>query len=282
MEGDYNMDNIGLIGYGSMGSMLVRNLILDAGIGQSRLYVTRKNIDRLSEIKKAWPDINVTKEAVEVVKNAKYIFLCMKPMEYKDILKEISPMIGPEHHIITIAGALLMEDIATILSCKITRILPTVLSEIKEGITLICHNPIVGKEEAKELEEILSRFMILKPIPEEDFEFASEFTSCGPGFVAAIFKEFVEAGLRYSDQFTKEELADLVLRTAYGTTDFMLQKKLNFDDIILRVATKGGITEEGVKVISEGMPMVFDSMFERTMAKRETVATAMHQQYINP
>jgi len=46
---------------------------------------------------------------------------------------------------------------------------------------------------------------------------------------------------------------------------------LTFEDIIEKVATKGGITEEGVKVLESYLPKIFDEVFEKTLEKRKLI-----------
>ena len=53
-----------------------------------------------------------------------------------------------------------------------------------------------------------------------------------------------------------------------ATGDLMLQKGMSFEDVVTRVATKGGITEEGTKVVYEGFPETADLLFEKTLEKR--------------
>jgi len=36
------------------------------------------------------------------------------------------------------------------------------------------------------------------------------------------------------------------------------------------VATKGGITEEGIRVLREKLPEIFDEFFDRTIKKRNS------------
>jgi pyrroline-5-carboxylate reductase len=48
----------------------------------------------------------------------------------------------------------------------------------------------------------------------------------------------------------------------------MLEKNFSFEQVVSRVATKGGITEEGTKVLHEQLPEVMDKLFERTLEKR--------------
>ena len=64
----------------------------------------------------------------------------------------------------------------------------------------------------------------------------------------------------------------MVLKTVSATSELMLKKEMTFEDVVSRVATKGGITEEGAKVIYEGFPEVVDLMFEKTLEKRKQTA----------
>ena len=57
-----------------------------------------------------------------------------------------------------------------------------------------------------------------------------------------------------------------------ATGDLMLQKGLSFDEVVSRVATKGGITEEGTKVIYDKFPDTARELFDKTLAKREMTA----------
>ena len=51
-----------------------------------------------------------------------------------------------------------------------------------------------------------------------------------------------------------------------------LKNDSSFEEIVSRVATKGGITEEGTKVIYERFPAVADQLFEKTLEKRKQTA----------
>ena len=47
---------------------------------------------------------------------------------------------------------------------------------------------------------------------------------------------------------------------------------LSFEEVVARVATKGGITEEGSKIIYEQFPSTADAMFHKTLDKRKQTA----------
>jgi pyrroline-5-carboxylate reductase len=273
------MKRFGFIGYGSMAKMLVSGLIKYGNIDPEQIIVTRKDKNRLKEIRTDWEQLCIAKEISEVIRESEYIFICVKPMEYIDVLKEMKTWLQPDQHIISIAGSVMIEDMERMINCKISKLLPTVVNEVQGGITLICHNSKVSEADRRQLEDILGCISKLRHIKEEDFGFASEFTSCGPGLYAAIFQEFVEAGLRHGTSFTREGINDLVLHTLIGTSKLMLEEKMDFAEVMNRVQTKGGITEVGVRIIREELPQVFDEAFDGMLGKRKLIYEKLHKEF---
>ena len=53
---------------------------------------------------------------------------------------------------------------------------------------------------------------------------------------------------------------------------------MTFDEVVERVATKGGITEEGTKVIYEMFPDVAEKLFEKTLEKRRQTAARIEKE----
>lgn len=273
------MSRFGFIGYGSMGRLLVSSLIKGAGIDKSDIYVTRKNKEKLSDIATEWQGIHTEDKNCIVAKKVKYLFLCVKPSEFFEVINDLKTVITPEHHLISITSALMLNDLSAIFDCKITKIMPTVISEVQEGVTLICHNQKVSDKDVKELEEILGRFMCLYPMKDENFGFAAEITSCGPGFFAAVLNEFMKAALNYSKVIDKDDMQQLIAKTMYGTTKLIIEKSMSFTDVMSRVAVKGGITQEGVDIMEQGLPAVFEQVFHKTMEKRIAVDEKLHHQF---
>jgi pyrroline-5-carboxylate reductase len=58
-----------------------------------------------------------------------------------------------------------------------------------------------------------------------------------------------------------------------------MDKDTGFEELIKRVATPGGITGEGVKILDRALPAVFDDVFQTTLAKREKLRAQMRRQY---
>ena len=54
--------------------------------------------------------------------------------------------------------------------------------------------------------------------------------------------------------------------------ELMMSKDMTFEQVVARVATKGGITEEGTKVVYENFPQTADELFRKTLEKRRMIA----------
>lgn len=147
-------------------------------------------------------------------------------------------------------------------------------------MSLICHNEKVTIEDAEFVNDLFDAISHVKIIREDDFEVGADLTSCAPAFIAEIFMKFAKKGAANSN-FTKEEAEDMVIKTLYGTAKLLHENKMNFEEIISRVVTKGGITEEGIKILKKELPATFDELFKTTSAKHEKRKVELKEQYID-
>lgn len=265
------MIQAGFIGCGSMGSMLIGSFISSGGLAPSEIVLSTRTKSKLDGIRDRWPGIHAARSNAETARLARRVFVCVKPTDVKAVLDEILPAISVNTHIISIAGPVPMASIQGITGGAVSKFVPTVASEAGGGVTLLCHNAAVSAEDREFLEGLLGRIGRVKAVPEEAFDMAAELTSCMPGFIASIFREVVEAALRRPEAMSRAETEELVLQTLIGTARLLAEKGVGFDEAISRVATPGGVTEEGVKALQAGLPRVLDDMFEKTMEKRRAI-----------
>lgn len=257
----------GIIGFGSMGSMLLNGFIDSNKIKLSSLFVSTRSKEKLSALKNK--NITICSSNNELIKKCNLIFICVKPLEIKHLLDEIKNELTGDKHIISIIGSLSINNIEKIFKGKISRVIPTLISEVKEGITLTCHNSKVLEEDKTILNELLGSISKIKNIPENEFEIISIITSCAPGLIASIFKEFSDVAALYTN-LDKNELNDIIIKTLYGTGKLFYECNYGFDHTINRVATKGGTTEAGVQIIKEKIPGVFNKMFKNALERQKT------------
>ena len=127
---------------------------------------------------------------------------------------------------------------------------------------------------AEDKDKVLNLFSAISKVVEGDednLESFANLTSCGPALISEMMKEFVDAAVRTGA--IKPSLAEyLVKETIIGTAALLENGSLGFEDIIGRVAVRGGATEEGVKVFHAQLPSVCDEVLRSIMAKRLKVS----------
>jgi pyrroline-5-carboxylate reductase len=161
--------------------------------------------------------------------------------------------------------------IAKLVNCRTAKVIPSLTAEIDRSQTIVCYNSLVTDEDKTLLSGLLSSLGEVIELPENEVGMGSELVSCMPGFIASIFDVICNSAEGHTE-IPKEQIVKMVLNTMSATGDLMLQKDLSFNDVVTRVATKGGITEEGTKVIYDMFPSAADEMFNKTLEKRRLTA----------
>ncbi|GHU22772.1 pyrroline-5-carboxylate reductase 3 [Spirochaetia bacterium] len=271
--------NIGIIGYGSMGKMLLDKFIESKTIQESNIFISNRTFEKIINLNKTYSKLNICKNNIDVVKNAKILFICVKPLEIKNVLTEIVEYLGSNVHIISLNGSVLFNQIEKIcINHKISKIIPSIIAEVNQSVTLVCHNANVNIKDKEAINNLLKCFGTIMEIPEPEMGMGSELTSCMPGFIGAIFKVITEEAVKHTS-ISKEKIIDMVIATMYGTGKLLLEKEMTYDTLINRVATKRGITEEGTKIIENKLPEIIEEMFIKTLEKRRITTEKANNEF---
>jgi len=259
---------IGIIGYGSMGKMYLEKFIETKMVEDSDIFVSNRTYEKIQDLNRVFPHINICKDNISVAQNADILFICVKPLETKLVLSEIAGVLKENSHIVSLTGNILLKQMEQIcINKKITRVYPSITGEVNKSVTLICYNNFVGNDDKAIIVKLLECMGTIIEIPENEFGMGGELTSCMPGFIGALFKVITDEAEKYTS-ISKPQIIKMVIETLYGTSKILLEKEMTFDQLIDRVATKGGITEEGNKVIMENFPKIMNEVYEKTMEKR--------------
>lgn len=258
---------VGMIGYGSMGKMLLWQFSRSGLVAYGDLYVANRTVEKLEEAR----DIAVVCSNPELAAACDIVFVCVRPSDMKTVLSEVGPALKPDALLVTLNGSIPFDLIREVTDCRTAKVIPSLTAEIERSQTIVCYNDKVSDDDKKTLEELLSSIGEVIVLPENEVGMGSELVSCMPGFIASIFDVICTSAQSHTE-IPKDQVIKMVLNTMSATGDLMLRKDLSFDEVVSRVATKGGITEEGTKVVYEKFPDTADELFEKTLEKRKLTA----------
>ena len=272
---------VGIIGFGSMGRMLAEKFAASGLIDKDSLLLASRSPEKLRDAKK-WA--TVLKSNTELAASSDIVFLCLRPFDLKGVLEEIRNFISENTLIVSLNGSVsfsnleksLANDVGT--SYKIAKVIPSVTAEVDRSQTLICYNSHVSLEDKGNLKRLLICMGNVIELPEEELGMGSELVSCMPGFIASVFDVIVKAAEEHTE-IPHDQVVRMVLQTMIATGELMLSKNMSFEDVVTRVATPGGITEEGTKVVYEQFPETAKVLFEKTLEKRKTTSEKAEAQF---
>ncbi|GEM_PF-1005064 len=272
------MKTAGIIGLGKMGHSLLQGFMNASVLTPKGVKVFDLNVERMEKVQNKWPGIEAGTSAKELAGTVDLLFIVVEPKDVLGVLMDIGDSLKPETHVISLAACVTLPNIHLIIPAYITKVIPAILFKYREGVSLICHHENVPAEKARYVEELFEGVSAIRVIEEDDFEPVANITSVGPALFSSLAEEVVSTGMENS-KLTRREAENLAFLTLKGVVKMLEEEELSFGELVDQVATKGGITEAGIKVIRSEMPALMSDFFSITLAKHEEIKDLLGKDY---
>ena len=259
------MTTFGFIGTGHMGSMLVKKFVETGAIEAEDILASNRTAEKVVQLAEAAGIRQASNRVVAELSDV--VFICVRPLEVRDVLRELAYLLNSGKLVVSVAGDVSLEKLQALCPARLARAFPSMASEKLQGVTLLVFGDNTTEEDRRLITGLFHAIGQAAEVEEKDFAVLADLTSCAPGYFAALMREFVLAAERRD---ISQELAErLVKQTLLGTA--LLLGEESFAGLITSVATIGGITEAGVKVIQREAPDMFDQLFQATEDRHEQV-----------
>ena len=145
--------------------------------------------------------IHVTTDNKEVARTAEVkadvIVLSVKPQFYDAVIKEIKELITETQIIVTIAPGKTLEYLAGAFAkpVKLVRTMPNTPALVGEGITGVCHNDLVTKEELDYICNILSGFGMAQVLSENLMDVVVSVSGSSPAYVFMLIEAMADGAV---------------------------------------------------------------------------------------
>ncbi|QOY36213.1 late competence protein ComER [Anaerobacillus isosaccharinicus] len=257
---------IGIIGTGSMGSILIESFIESTAVTPSQLIITNRTIEKAYAFKEKFPDLQVVESSKDVARAADILFICVKPLQFQSLLKELNSVLTKEQLLISITSPISISQLESAVSCKTARIIPSITNRALAGTSLVTLGTTCNADDYETLNSLLRHISTPVIIEENITRVASDIASCGPAFFSYLVQGFIEAAVRQTE-ITKEEATQLASEMMIGFGKLLEKEIFTLPTLQERVSVPGGVTGEGIKVLREELGDMFDLLFQQTHAK---------------
>lgn len=249
-----------VIGVGNMAKSIIDG-ITSTDIPVSSFYLFDKYCAACDRYKDK-ENFYIANDIVSAVENADCILLSVKPQNYSEILSEIKQAVDFNKKLyISIGAGITSQSVSDELDgANVIRVLPNLPMTIGMGASVICKNENVSREDFDFVESVFASSGSTTLIDEKDMNAIIGVTSSSPAyvfkFINAIYMGAQAQGLN------ADELLDIICDVVIGSATLLKQSNDTPAELISKVASKGGTTEQALLQLDAGN---FDKTIENAM-----------------
>ncbi|OXM15520.1 late competence protein ComER [Paenibacillus herberti] len=262
---------VGFIGTGSMGSLLVGAFVRSGAIEASDIVVTNRTFQKAERLAAGHPGMVAVSSNREAIQQSDCLFLCIKPGEFKSVLKELQPYAREDQIIVSITSPILISHLEDQLPCRIAKVIPSITNDVLSGVSLCMFGSRMTVADCCMLEGLLSHISEPLLIDEQYTRVVSDLSSCGPAFIAFLAQGLIDAAVEITG-IDPDEAVAITSAMLLGTGKLLTEGGMTPNTLIKRVSVPGGITQQGLQVLRKETDGMFQKLIRTTHEKyREDV-----------
>jgi len=242
--------NFAVIGVGNMAKSIIAG-ITSSDIPISSFYLFDK-FPNACEIFKNKNNFYIENDIISAIEKSDCVLLSVKPQNYSEILAEIKKANNFDKKLyISIGAGITSKSVSEELcGANVIRVLPNLPMTIGLGASVICKNENVSAEDFTFVENIFASSGSTTIIDEKDMNAIIGVTSSSPAYV---FK-FINAILMgaFAQGLESDELLNIICDVVIGSATLLKQSTDSPTELISKVASKGGTTEQALLKLDEG------------------------------
>lgn len=259
---------VGFIGTGSMGSILIEALIQSGALQPHDITVSNRTESKARKLQQRYAGLNIARLNAETVAQSDIVFICVKPLEFKRVIDEISSTVKPEHIIVSITSPVFVHHLEQQLNCKIAKVIPSITNSVCSGASLCIFGSRMQSEDREMLEGLLGFISMPQMIDEHYTRITSDLSSCGPAFICYFLEKFIDAAVQETG-LSEDDATQLASHMLLGTGKLLTSGHFTPASLQQRVAVPNGITAEGLRLMSDHLDGMFNQLIRTTHAKYE-------------
>lgn len=237
---------VAVIGCGNMGASIIRGMV-ESGFYPQNLHITDADPKKTLVLKKEL-GVKVAKTNRQAASVADAVILAVKPQALDAVVDDLATVLPETTLIISIAAGVPAARIAKHLKEKnpVIRVMPNLPALINQGVSAYALGSGCAPKHRQVTELILKSIGAVVEVKESLMDVVTAVSGSGPAYCFLLAEKMIESG--YELGLKSETAKQLVYQTFLGSARMMASGDADPDELIGRVASKGGTTEAALKV----------------------------------
>lgn len=239
------MKKIGVIGYGNIGEAMISGMLRSGFIAPENVLVSSRNEKK---IKKAIQDykINVTRNNLKVVDFADVLIIAVKPLQMKDVLKEVAPHLTDDKMLISVVSSVEIKDIEAVVGAdkKIVRSMLNTPVMVNEGMSAVSINEHITYLEEDYIIEMFRSFGAVEVTEERYMDIITAVSGTSPAYVFMLIEAMADGGVLMG--MPRRKAYRMSAQAVLGAAKMVLESEQHPGELKDMVTSPGGSTIDGI------------------------------------
>lgn len=240
---------IGFIGAGYMGEAIIRGALKAGFASPEQIFASDVNIEKLELLKKE-AGIQVLTDNKRLVESADVVVFAVKPQMIRAVAGEIKDNLGGKL-IISIAAGMPIQLFKDILGAdkRIIRVMPNLPLVVGEGMTAICFQEGMPKEDAEFAKSLFGNIGKVEVLDEKYLGDVVSLTASSPAYVFMMIEAMANAAVRIG--IPMSQACRIAAQTVLGTASLLLREGVGNETLkaeLLRTACTDGEIINGNRI----------------------------------
>ncbi len=244
---------IGFIGCGNMASAMVGGIIKNKIASPQEIMASAKTEKTRQNAQNQF-GILVTGDNKEVAQFANVLILAVKPFYYENVIAEIRDFVKEDVIIVSIAPGKKIQWIETLFNKKIklVRTMPNTPALVGEGMSCICGNDVVSKDDLALVQMIFNGFGKSEIVAEDLIDVVVGVSGSSPAYVFMFIEAMADAAV--ADGMPRAQAYRFAAQAVLGSAKMVLETGKHPGELKDMVCSPKGTTIEAVRVLeAKGM-----------------------------
>jgi len=241
---------IGFIGCGNMGIAMIGGIIKANIVSPDKIVIADLNEKNLKETNEKY-GVSITTDNNVVAKTSDILILSIKPNLYPIVINQIKDKVKEGAIVVTIAAG---KDIKSTeesfeKKVKIVRVMPNTPALVNEGMSAVCANEVVTKEELQEVVSVFESFGKAEIVSEKLMDVVTAVSGSAPAYVYMFIEAMADAAVL--DGMPRNQAYKFAAQAVLGASKMVLETGIHPGALKDMVCSPGGTTIEAVATLEE-------------------------------
>ncbi len=251
MSNIFNHLNYGFIGSGSLCQALLKGFLEQAKLPPEKIFLSSRTLVHLKKVSKRF-GVQAVFTNEELVQKSQVIFLCVKPSDLLGVLEPLKNQFQREQTMVSFLAGVPLSSLKKLLPSvrRLVRVVPNTPASVGQGLFAYA---VLDSDPNLEcfIEELFSDLALVLKMKEEQLGTFTVASSSGVGFVLELMQYWIE--WLESHHFSSELARTITLQSFLGSVHWAKSfPRMSLLELQSQVASKGGMTSEGIKAFCEG------------------------------